>query len=318
MDCEPCIPDVPIRFRKQLLSAGISERLIRARRDSATWRTLRRGAYAAEVDLAPLNGRARYVMTVAAYARGRPVNGIVSHVAAAAMRDWPLWRVRLDRVHVTREGDGGVNRTAGLHVHARTLVEDQCSSIGEIPVASPAMTVVDCARMMRWDSGVILADAALHRGDVSREQLELELHRARGLKGVARARAVVAFADPLSESPGESRSRVLFAASSLPPMELQHAIRDASGSVIGRTDFAIPELRIAGEFDGKIKYGRLLRPGQSAGDATFEEKKREDAIRDAGWEVVRWIWDELETPRVIIDRWLRAIERARRRVLPEE
>ncbi len=41
-----------------------------------------------------------------------------------------------------------------------------------------------------------------------------------------------------------------------------------------------------GEFDGRIKYGRLLRPGQEAGDAVFEEKRREDAIRDEGWKVV--------------------------------
>ena len=51
-----------------------------------------------------------------------------------------------------------------------------------------------------------------------------------------------------------------------------------------------------GEFDGRIKYGRLLRPGQQAGDAVFEEKRREDAIRDEDWGVVRWVWSELRRP----------------------
>jgi len=49
-----------------------------------------------------------------------------------------------------------------------------------------------------------------------------------------------------------------------------------------------------GEFDGLVKYGRLLRPGQDAGQAVFEEKRREDAIRDEDWRVTRWTWPDLE------------------------
>ena len=59
------------------------------------------------------------------------------------------------------------------------------------------------------------------------------------------------------------------------------------------TDFAWPEQRTVGEFDGKIKYGRLRKPGQTAGDVVFDEKLREDAIRAQGWEVVRWTWADL-------------------------
>jgi hypothetical protein len=50
-----------------------------------------------------------------------------------------------------------------------------------------------------------------------------------------------------------------------------------------------------GEFDGKIKYGRLLRPGQDAGEVVYAEKLREDALRDTGLSVVRWTWQDLET-----------------------
>lgn len=51
-----------------------------------------------------------------------------------------------------------------------------------------------------------------------------------------------------------------------------------------------------GEFDGKVKYGRLLKPGQSAGDAVFDEKRREDAMRAMLWQMVRWIRDDLLHP----------------------
>jgi hypothetical protein len=59
------------------------------------------------------------------------------------------------------------------------------------------------------------------------------------------------------------------------------------GASTACTDFAWPEQRTVGEFDGKVKEGRPLRPGQSAADVVDAEKLREDAIRPQDWEVVR-------------------------------
>ena len=95
---------------------------------------------------------------------------------------------------------------------------------------------------------------------------------------------------------GESRSRVILHRWKLPPSALQFEVSSADGAVIGRTDFAWEEHGLVGEFDGRIKYGRLLRPGQDAGDAVFREKRREDAIRDEGWGVLRWTWADLHRP----------------------
>ena len=79
---------------------------------------------------------------------------------------------------------------------------------------------------------------------------------------------------------------------------------------IGRTDFAWPERRTVGEFDGRVKYGRLLRPGQQPGDVVFAEKLREDAIRDTGLRVVRWVWDELDGFGAVVARLQRAFAAA--------
>jgi hypothetical protein len=64
-----------------------------------------------------------------------------------------------------------------------------------------------------------------------------------------------------------------------------------------------------GEFDGRVKYGRLLRPGRSAEDVLFEEKLREDRIRDEDHGVVRWTWPDLRERYVLRDRIRRALER---------
>ena len=83
----------------------------------------------------------------------------------------------------------------------------------------------------------------------------------------------------------------------------------SQGCVIAVGDFGWEEFNTVGEFDGAEKYGRLLIPGERAGDKVFQEKMREDRIRDTGLVVVRWTWDELNHPRDLAARIRRALQR---------
>ena len=65
------------------------------------------------------------------------------------------------------------------------------------------------------------------------------------------------------------------------------------GDSTAYTDFGWARHRTVGEFDGKVKYGRLLEPGQDVGEVVYAEKLREDAIRSEDWQVVRWTWQDL-------------------------
>jgi hypothetical protein len=101
-------------------------------------------------------------------------------------------------------------------------------------------------------------------------------------------------AQPGAQSVGESRMRFLCWAGGIPKPVLQYPVYDREGHLIATVDAAWPEHGVIGEFDGRVKYGRLLRPGEEPGDAVFREKVREDRIRDAtGWRVVRVVWDDL-------------------------
>jgi len=51
----------------------------------------------------------------------------------------------------------------------------------------------------------------------------------------------------------------------LPALELQHDIYDGNGRLVARVDFCWEEQRTIGEFDGKIKYGQLVKPRTVAG-----------------------------------------------------
>ena len=123
-----------------------------------------------------------------------------------------------------------------------------------------------------------------------------------------RVERVIHFSTAKSESPGESLSRVVFAELGLPDPEQQEDYFDERG-FIGRVDFVWPELGVIAEFDGEAKYGK--------GASVFEEKKREDRLRDLGWEVVRIVWSDLVHDRADLARRLAAaFERAARRRRP--
>jgi hypothetical protein len=228
---------------------------------------------------------------------------------------------------VTFDRPSGGRLEARLHVHTAPLHADDVVMVHGLVVTSVARTVVDVARRAPFEAAVTVADAALRSvlGDVPARRteygttatsdspdstaglrdagraaavpqalpavLDAAVRRAKGWPGVPAARQVLAFADGRSESVGESRSRVAIARAGLPSPVPQFPVRLARG--VAYSDFGWPQHRTVGEFDGKVKYGRLLRPGQDPGDAVFEEKLREDAIRARGWEVVRWTWTDL-------------------------
>lgn len=307
-------PAISPLTREALLAQGTPERSIRTRVDSGAWLRVIPGGYVPREQLSAASEVDRHLALIRLLGPTMSAGSVMSHTSAAALWGLPLWNVDLTRVHCTREQKSGSCVTRNVHLHgarsALTPAERPVDATRSVAVTSAARTVVDCARMVGFEQGVILADAALHKKLATREELQAEVLQAGNCKGVSRARKVVEFADGRSESPGESRSRIVLCNSSLPGLELQYNIITEQGRWIARTDFAIPELKVAGEFDGQVKYGRYVPSGKTAGDVVFDEKVREDAIRDEQWEVVRWIWQEIATPQVILSRFHRAVERA--------
>jgi hypothetical protein len=297
-------------LRRNLIADGRSdEQLARLVRDRE-WVRVRRGAY---VDgQLPAATVARHALLVAATLADLRRPAVVSHQSAAVLLGLPLWGASLDQVHVTRR-PGASSQTAGtLRCHVARLRDDEVTVVGGLQVTDVARTTLDLARSLPFEPAVVTLDAALHEGLVTRELVEHRLLDIAGTRGSRHAARVVRFADGRSGSVGESRSRVLLHELGLAPSALQFRVTGADGSFLARTDFAWEEQRVIGEFDGRVKYGRLLRPGQDAGDVVFQEKRREDAIRDEAWEVVRWTWSDLSVPATLGERVRRAQSRGAR------
>jgi hypothetical protein len=120
----------------------------------------------------------------------------------------------------------------------------------------------------------------------------------------------MALVDGRSESPGETRTRLVLNAGPLPKTELQISVFDEYGRFVGRADGGYPEQGVFWEYDGKAKYAALLKPGQTTLDAVLAEKKRESDITELGSTMVRIDMHDITDRARLWDRMARALARS--------
>ena len=167
-------------------------------------------------------------------------------------------------------------------------------------VTTPAWTVIDCARLLSRRDGLIVADAALHEGLCTMGDLQATLASAGPLHGISRARWVVANADPASESPGETWTRMVVRDLGYEVVS-QFWVHTADGEVF--VDLLIEGTLVGIEFDGRVKYRSKLE-GQ-AENRIVREKIRQGRIEEAGYHLLRVVWEQLHKPE-LLDKRLRA------------
>ncbi len=301
-------------LRRQALDHGYSDQEIEQLLRDGLWVRIRRGAYIERVVWDSMNMEARHRATVHAVILVLQKPAIVSHISACVMLNLPTWGYDLSRVHVTRCDLHSPRVEGGVHHHAGAVADGDVTFVDGIIVTPPDRTAVDVACLGGFERGVVVADAAIRLLGGEKDILLRRMDQMRDWRGARAAGRVTEFADGRSESVGESRTRVLFELNGLPRPQLQVLIVDSTtGVVIARVDFFFEEERTIGEFDGRLKYRAVPEDELSAEDVVWREKRREDALRDEGYEVARSIWDDLRHPQLVIARYRRCFERAAKR-----
>lgn len=284
-------------LRREAVEQGFDDRAIRRMLRSGSWKRVRHGAYVPS-DAWPASYTQQHVTVVRAAMR--TVKDVaVSHHSAAAMHGMDLWDVDLRLGHVTRL-DGGSGRTeSGLVHHEALTTGDDLTRIFGLPVMPAARAALESASLLDVEHGLVVVDSGLRAGLFTAEELHDQHLLMSRWPGARHLQIVKRLADGRSGSVGETRARYLFWAQGLPAPELQYDVYDGD-TLVGTTDFVwrLGSGRGAlGEFDGKLKYTRYLRPGEDPGDAVFREKRREDHLRRVtGWPMVRMTWSDLATP----------------------
>ena len=188
------------------------------------------------------------------------------------------------------------------HWQPRPCVELMVPNLGlALPVEPFDVVFADTIHRLPFTEAVVIADSLLagRGGPKVRQtvqQLQSVCDAMTNASARARAAFVLSFADAASESVGESFSRALMWELGFEIPQLQFWVtRD--GRRIARVDYLWPRIRLAGEFDGLVKYlasQELSR--KSPAEVVVEEKRREDEVRSAGYGMVRWVWADLLEP----------------------
>jgi hypothetical protein len=194
-------------------------------------------------------------------------------------------------VHLLRLDQGPTRTEAGIvHHGSRRDIEDELGLYQGILASVPARAVWEVACRSSLEGGVVTADSALHQTPQLKEALDALEDCFALFPGSVKGRTVMRLADGRSDSPGESVTRVQYYRYGIPTPDLQFDVFDDRGVLIGTADFYWEDFRHLGEFDGKMKYQKLLRPGESPSDCVFREKRREDAMRADRRGMSRFIW----------------------------
>ncbi len=146
-------------------------------------------------------------------------------------------------------------------------------------------TVADCCVSLHPLPALVVADHALALGmdlPAARESVM----SMRDVRGRRRALLVLELADRGAESAWETWLRYLVLRAGLPRPVTQLRVSTPYGEF--RADLGWTAFRLLAEFDGRVKYvPGALGAGHDAGRALFDEKRREDQLREERWGVVR-------------------------------
>jgi len=222
---------------------------------------------------------------------------VLSHASAALVWGLPLLATP-DRTHVIGVSNPARNGTDIVrHVH-ELPAHHQTVHLGH-PVTTLERTVVDCAMTMGPRAGLVLADAALRVG-VDRGDCARVLAGMQGRRGAPAARAILDLADDGAESPGESSARFVLLRAGLPVPQTQVRVETHLGTFW--SDLGWPEWRLLAEYDGRAKY----EANGSASEAVIQEKRRQSAVEEADWRMLRITKEDVAQPATLVRRVKRA------------
>lgn len=261
----------------QALAAGFTPSAVRGRLSRGVWRQLTRGVFASTTTPLPTLTWERSAM------RSYAGRAVLSHVSGA--RAWTIPAPDHDR-----------RAWMSIEARSRWVLPDNVRPVrtrhmpvawtrGDLPVTTPARTVVDLAMCHgREVLREAIADVLLRR-ICTLGHIEGEMNLLTRRKGHAGLRATVTEFRPEFESTLEELVDSGLSRRGVRGFEPQHVIRDRNGRWLGRVDFGDVALRLAVEADGWAYHGM---PGQQRRD-----KRRDRRLGREGWLVLRFTTDEI-------------------------
>lgn len=215
-----------------------------------------------------------------------PARGVLRGLTAAMIFGADVRRLDDLDVHVGFAEGERIRKRPGLDVCQETLDPDDITLVGGVQITTPLRTAFDCLRLLRGAERLVVADALTHIGLVSVDELRAYFASKRRLRNLRIGERLLDLVEPLTESPMETRLRVVLLDGGLPAPQPQHEVRNPAGRLLGRLDLAYPEAKLGVEYDGADHWKQRR-----------EDDRRRTAIREYGWEVLVYSADDVyKTP----------------------
>lgn len=288
--------DDHVLMTHELLAAGYRDRDLTRMVRRGDLHRLRHGAYTFGGHWSALDETGRRKLVAHATLRSARSPAALAGPSAADVFGVPVWGTG-DEVHLARLDHKAGRRESGKVQHRGTMLAEDLTVRRGIPVTSGTRTALDMIALTDVPRALVTVNGLLHAGETSPELLARRVASMRYDPDTLAAPIVLGLADGRCESAGETLAVHLLWRHHLPRPELQVVIRDRSGRLVARVDFAWPALGVFMEFDGTEKYHRFRRPNETIEQAVLREKHREELICGlTGWRCIRIVWADLFHP----------------------
>ena len=233
------------------------------------WRRVGPGTYLSErVAETPL-------MRIEAANRRLPPQGAFSGFTAAWLHGLDV--PPCDPIEITVPIQCGVSTRAGMAVRRCAIEKREVEKARGMRATTMARTLRDLSIRLPLTESVVVTDMALHARLISPQALMVSVEASNGLQGVRTLREAIEHAESKSESPMETRLRMLLVLAGLPRPEAQVSIRDRFHRFVGRPDLYYRDQRLGLEYDGGTHR-----------DALAEDNRRQNRLLDAGVRLLRF------------------------------
>ncbi|MDQ1104058.1 type IV toxin-antitoxin system AbiEi family antitoxin domain-containing protein [Nocardioides zeae] len=235
------------------------------------------------------------------------VGQVASHTSAVLLHTEGHWGLDLSTVHLTHPRRRSERRESGLAHHRADLPEEHVVDLGGVPAVVPARAAVELSTVADTERTLVVMDSLLREGRMTAAELDAMVAYARNWPGTLHTAIAASLASPLAGSVGESRLFYGLWRGGVPAPVRQHPVYDGN-ELVAVLDLWWPEHGVAGEFDGAVKYSRLLHPGETPSDAVVREKVREDRVRELlDCRFIRYVWHDLDDQDRLVARTRRAL-----------
>jgi predicted transcriptional regulator of viral defense system len=215
--------------------------------------------------------------------------GFASHRSAAALHALP----GADRVvEITCPRWRRAHHDAIVVHESNSWTSVDVVRVANIPVASPALTLLQLAGCVSVSTLELALEQALRRELASLESIDDVLRRyaKRGRRGVRMLRMLVRARTPKTmptDSSAETRVLQVIRRHGLAEPTRQFTVRRANGTKVGTVDLAYPDARIAIEYDSdEFHTGRV---------ATSHDSERRHRLIAAGWMPITAVSSDLRS-----------------------